>query len=128
MILPGPPRSIMWRADSTADQVGAADVDAHNFVEGVLLQFHDEDAVAARAGTGVVDQDVDLAELAEGVGHHGIDLGAVGDVVVQAGAAAAHGLDLLDHAGEALPAVHAVLGADGIQGCLDVGYHDVGSF
>ena len=43
-------------------QVGAADVDRHHLVEGVLLQVNHQDPVAAGAGTGVVDQDVNLAK------------------------------------------------------------------
>ena len=115
-------------AHRPADQIGAAHIDPHHLVKGVLIQLHNQHPVPAGAGAGVVDQNVHLPELVERIGQHRVHLPAVGNIVVEAQAAAPHCPDFLHHAGQALPAVQPVFGADGVQGRFNVGNHHIGAF
>ena len=86
-------------------------MDAEHRVELVLLHLH-EHAVAREAG--VVERDVEVAELGDRAAHERLALLPVGDVAEVRDRLAARGLDLRDHlAGRVLVGAAAVaLGAE----------------
>ena len=85
--------------DGLRAQEGAFGVDILHLVPGRFAQLDDGDAVGARSRTGVVDQDVDVAEAFDGLLYHIRDLVCVRDIGGDGEGLLAGGFNFFDERG-----------------------------
>jgi hypothetical protein len=79
-----------FRGDARAD-VGAFQIEIEDFVPALFGQFEEAQALDERAG--VVDEDVERAEVADGGVEKGMAFGGIADVGAQGDRGAAGGFD-----------------------------------
>ena len=90
--------------DGPRAQESAFGVDILHLVPGCFAQLDDGHAVGAGARTGVVDQDVDVAEAFDGLLYHIGDLVCIRDIGGDGEGLLAGGFDFCDERGQAAPA------------------------